>query len=136
MFLQFETKEDFVRWAQENLLSPHEVANLLGVSLQAVHQSVKNGKLTPLKKEPRFSLFLKEDILNRKKELEMLRSKYRPFEAIIDGYRVFANEYSPGKWEYHIYGVGLGTAAARRSEETYDSMEEALEAGIQTVKRK
>ncbi|UOF90742.1 DNA-binding protein [Fodinisporobacter ferrooxydans] len=81
MYLQFETKDEFIRWIQENLLSPHEVSEYLGVTPQAVNQSVKNGKLVPIKQEPRFSLFLKEDVENRKEELQTLRTKYRPWES-------------------------------------------------------
>jgi predicted DNA-binding protein YlxM (UPF0122 family) len=80
MYLQFETKEEFIKWVQENLLSPHEVAEHLGISLQAVNRSVRTGKLNPIKQESRFSLFLREDVLKRQEELKDLRAKYRPWE--------------------------------------------------------
>lgn len=41
---------------------------------------IKDGKLVPFKKMERVSLFLREDIEEKKKELEVLRSKYRPYE--------------------------------------------------------
>ncbi|WP_369699953.1 helix-turn-helix domain-containing protein [Alicyclobacillus sendaiensis] len=80
MYLQFETKADFIRWAQENILTPQEVAQMLGCSLQAVGQSVRNGKLKVLKKQERITLFLREDVTARAEKLNELRVKYRSHE--------------------------------------------------------
>lgn len=80
MYLQFETKEDFLKWAQENILTPQEVTALLDCSLQAVGQSVRNGKLSALKKHERTTLFLREDVQRRASELQTLRRKYRPYD--------------------------------------------------------
>ena len=80
MYLQFETKEGFLKWAVENILTTTEVEELLGASKQAVRQSVKNGKLSPLKEVGRVNLYLKEDVLHRKKELNSLLKKYRPYD--------------------------------------------------------
>ncbi len=80
VYLQFETKADFVRWAQENILTPQEVARMLDCSLQALGQSVRNGKLKTLKKQERVTLFLREDVEARGAELKDLRAKYRPYE--------------------------------------------------------
>ncbi|GLG01575.1 hypothetical protein Alches_16150 [Alicyclobacillus hesperidum subsp. aegles] len=82
MYLQFETKADFVRWAQENILTPQEVTEILECSLQAVRQSVQHGKLQPLKKHERITLFLREDVEARSEELKDLRAKYRPYEVM------------------------------------------------------
>ena len=80
MYLQFKTKSEFLTWVQDNILTPQEVQELLGVSQQSVNQSVQGGKLKVLKKQARTTLFLKEDVLARKAELGPLREKYRPYD--------------------------------------------------------
>lgn len=40
---------------------------------------IKDGKLVPFKKIERVSLFLRADI-EEKKELEIIREKYRPYD--------------------------------------------------------
>ncbi|GMA49303.1 hypothetical protein GCM10025857_06600 [Alicyclobacillus contaminans] len=81
MYLQFNSKADFVKWAQENILTPQEVTEILHCSPQAIRQSVQNGKLQPLKKHERTTLFLREDVERRGEELQELREKYRPYDT-------------------------------------------------------
>lgn len=80
MYLQFGTKQDFINWAKANILTPQEVTAILGISIQAVGQSVRNRKLPTLKKHERITLFLREDIEARKEKLVDLREKYRPYD--------------------------------------------------------
>lgn len=72
-----EEVEDFIR--NEVLTSP-EAIELLGISKARMTKLLEDGKVIPIKKLPRGSLFLRSDIEQKKKELEQLRKKYRPYD--------------------------------------------------------
>jgi len=72
-----EEVEDFIK---NEVLTTSEVVEMLGVTRQRVSQLISSGKLTPVKKLRGDSLFLRSDILEKKKELEVLRKKYRPYD--------------------------------------------------------
>ncbi len=69
--------EDFIR---NEVLTTSEVVEILGVTRQRVSQMIAGGKLNPIKKLRGDSLFLRSDIEEKKKELEALRKKYRPYD--------------------------------------------------------
>lgn len=52
---------------------------VIGISKVRISRMIKGGKLVPFKKMERVSLYLCEDI-GEKKELEKLRDKYRPHD--------------------------------------------------------
>jgi excisionase family DNA binding protein len=70
--------EDFIK---NEVLTTSEVSEFLGVTRQRVSQMISAGKLKPIKKLRGDSLFLRIDIEEKKKELEVLRKKYRPYDA-------------------------------------------------------
>ncbi|NTU28290.1 helix-turn-helix domain-containing protein [Bacillus tequilensis] len=69
--------EDFIR---REVLTTNEAAELLGVNRARMSQLISSGKLNPIKKLSGISLFLRADIVVKKKELEASRKKYRPYE--------------------------------------------------------
>lgn len=64
----------------DEVLTTPEAMNLLEISRARMSSLIKNGKLNPVKKSGAISLFLKSDILEKQKELLILRKKYRPYE--------------------------------------------------------
>lgn len=77
----FETREDLRRFVAEEVLNSTETIEFLGISRARLSQYIKEGKLMPIKKLPKDSLFLKADLEEKKKELEVARKKYRPFDT-------------------------------------------------------
>jgi len=69
--------EDFV---QNEVLTSSETQEILGISRARLNQLVSNAKLVPVKKLAGISLFLRSDVEEKKKELEELRKKYRPYD--------------------------------------------------------
>jgi len=76
----FESEEELLKFVKENFYFMKEAAEFLECSNQAINQSVKNGKLNPVKSSRAGSLFFKKHLEKRKKELEKLRKKYRPYD--------------------------------------------------------
>ncbi|MCY8973559.1 helix-turn-helix domain-containing protein [Bacillus atrophaeus] len=69
--------EDFIR---REVLTTNEAAELLGVNRARISQLISSGKLNPIKKLSGISLFLRTDLEEKKKELEVARKKYRPYD--------------------------------------------------------
>ncbi|MEC1663023.1 MULTISPECIES: helix-turn-helix domain-containing protein [Bacillus subtilis group] len=69
--------EDFIR---REVLTTNEAAELLGVKRARISQLINSGKLIPIKKLSGTSLFLRTDIVVKKKELEASRKKFRPYD--------------------------------------------------------
>ncbi|TES56215.1 DNA-binding protein [Halalkalibacterium halodurans] len=57
-----------------------EASEFLDVSRQRMSELIRAKKITPIKKSRGSSLFLREDLEQKKKELEQLRKKYRPYD--------------------------------------------------------
>lgn len=70
--------EDFVR---NEVLTAPEAIEILGITRARMSQLIKQGKITPVKKLDKVSLFLRVDVEEKRKELEALREKYRPYSA-------------------------------------------------------
>ncbi|KQL48122.1 DNA-binding protein [Bacillus sp. FJAT-21955] len=70
--------EDFV---VNEVLTSLEVQEVLNVNRQRISQLLNNGRLKPIKKIGKTTLFLKSDIKRLEKELGENRKKYRPFET-------------------------------------------------------
>jgi len=75
--ITLEAKREFIR---TSCYTTSESIELLEISRARLSAMIKNGKLTPAKKLAHTSLFLKDDLLRKKKELITLRQKYRPWE--------------------------------------------------------
>ena len=77
---KFEDKEKFLSFLYDEVLTTSEVMAVLGISKVRISTMIKDGKLVPFKKLERVSLFLCADIEEKKKELEILREKYRSYD--------------------------------------------------------
>lgn len=73
-------RDELIRIIQENVLTAAEATEMIGGTKQNFSSLVKRGKLTPIKEAGSVRLFLKSDVLERKREAEALRDKYRPYE--------------------------------------------------------
>ncbi|MFC9539962.1 helix-turn-helix transcriptional regulator [Lysinibacillus sp. NPDC056959] len=70
------SKEDFIKLVQSEILTSSEVLEELKVSRQSLSSLVKRGKLTPIKELPRVRLFLREDVEARKEIAKEIQAKY------------------------------------------------------------
>lgn len=78
MKYKFNSTEELIAFLRDNLLSTNEVTEILNVSKARVGQMVRDGKLFVIKEQPK--IFLKESIMERKREQDELRKKYRPYD--------------------------------------------------------
>lgn len=80
MDLNFSSREELKAFLSEEVLTSSEAIQILGISRARLSTMIKDGKIIPFKKMPKDSLFLRCELLDKKKELEHLRRKYRPYE--------------------------------------------------------
>jgi len=76
----FNTKDEFIKLVQSEILTTSEVLEKLEISRQALNSLVKRGKLVPVKELSRDKLYLREDIESRKEAAKELHTKYRPYD--------------------------------------------------------
>lgn len=62
------------------VLTTPEAIELLNISRARLSVLIKKGRVIPIKKLGCTSIFLKDDLLEAKKELDVLRKQYRPYE--------------------------------------------------------
>lgn len=72
-----ELKRRFIR---EFVLTSPEAIELLEISRPRLSKMIKDGKIEPVKKTGAISLFLKDDVLEKRNELIKLRRQFRPWE--------------------------------------------------------
>lgn len=77
---QFKDRDELRKFIQVNVLNSSEAREFLNISRARMSKMIKEDKLHPIKKLPKDSLFLKEDLEEKKRELEVLRKKYRPYD--------------------------------------------------------
>jgi hypothetical protein len=65
----FDSIEELRTFFQEQVINTNKVAEILGCTRQNVKRIVENGKLIPLKELEKDRLFLLEDVLKRKEEM-------------------------------------------------------------------
>jgi hypothetical protein len=75
--LKAEEKREFI--INEVLTTP-EAIELLGISIARMSAMIRTNKIKPVKKLGCVSLFLKEELIEKKSEMTHLRRKYRPYE--------------------------------------------------------
>jgi hypothetical protein len=63
----------------DEVLTSTECIELLGITRSRLSSLIRSKKIVPIKKAG-VQLYLKQDMLKKKAELERLRIKYRPFE--------------------------------------------------------
>lgn len=78
MKYQFSSTEDLLEFLNEEIISAAEAAEILEVSKARIGHLVRDGKLIVVKDQPK--MFLRSMVLEKKDELEMLRTKYRPYD--------------------------------------------------------
>ncbi|PEA52478.1 DNA-binding protein [Bacillus pseudomycoides] len=66
---KFETKEELIRFINDEIVNTSEALNILECSRQYLNKLVKEEKLIPIKEMVRDRLFFKQDILNRKAQM-------------------------------------------------------------------
>lgn len=76
----FNSKEEFIKLVQTEILTSSEVLEELQISRQSLNSLVKRGKLIPIKELPRDRMFLREDVDARKEAAKELNAKYRPYD--------------------------------------------------------
>lgn len=80
MEYHLKSRKEVEEFIINEVLTTGEAIELLGITRQNLNSLVKRGKLKPIKELPREKLFLKSDLMQRKKEQEELRKKYRPYD--------------------------------------------------------
>ncbi|MDA1581980.1 DNA-binding protein [Bacillus cereus] len=66
---KFETKEELVRFINDEIVNTSEALDILGCSRQNLNMMIKKEKITPIKEMVRDRLFFKEDILKSKEKM-------------------------------------------------------------------
>ncbi|PFE58955.1 DNA-binding protein [Bacillus cereus] len=74
------SRSDKRKFIKEQVLTTPEAIEVLGVSRARLSHMIKKGNITPVKKLECVSLFLKDDVISKREELEVLSVKYRPYE--------------------------------------------------------
>ncbi|TCT23403.1 AlpA family transcriptional regulator [Melghiribacillus thermohalophilus] len=80
MKFQLNSREEVEEFVRNEVLTTSEAIKILGISRQAMSNKIRDGKIKPVKKLRGDSLFLRSDIEEKKRELEVLRKKYRPYD--------------------------------------------------------
>lgn len=62
------------------VLTTPEAIELLNISRARLSVLIKKGRVIPVKKLGCTSIFLKDDLLEAKKEMDVLRKQYRPYD--------------------------------------------------------
>lgn len=82
MKYHLDSKEEVKDFIKSEVLVTSEAMEILDVSRSRMSVLIKTGKLEPVKKLGNVSLFLRADIEEKKKELEVLREKYQPYNQL------------------------------------------------------
>ncbi|AWC33274.1 MULTISPECIES: helix-turn-helix domain-containing protein [Bacillus cereus group] len=80
MKYHLNSREEVENFIRNEVLTTPEAMEILEISRVRMSAMIKAGKLVPIKKLGNVSLFLRKDIAEKKKELEVLRAKYRPYD--------------------------------------------------------
>lgn len=65
----FKTKDDLIRFIQDEIVNTSEALEILGCSRQNLNYMVQTDKVKPIKELPRDRLYFKEDILKSKEQM-------------------------------------------------------------------
>ncbi|WP_420870474.1 helix-turn-helix domain-containing protein [Halalkalibacterium halodurans] len=80
MKYEFNSKQELLEFVSREVLTTSEATKFLGITRQRMSKLINDGKIVPVKKLRGDSLFFREDLEQKKKELEQLRKKYRPYD--------------------------------------------------------
>ncbi|HDR6822044.1 DNA-binding protein [Bacillus thuringiensis] len=65
----FKTKDDLIRFIQDEIVNTSEALEILGCSRQNLNVMVQKEKVKPIKEMSRDRLYFKEDILKSKEQM-------------------------------------------------------------------
>ena len=60
--------EDFIGFVRHRIVNTNEACQLLGCSRQNIDDLMKRDKLHPIRKDAKYKLFLKSEIMQRRKQ--------------------------------------------------------------------
>ncbi|MDO6632866.1 DNA-binding protein [Bacillus thuringiensis] len=66
---KFETKNELIRFIQDEIVNTSEALDILGCSRQNLNVMVQKEKVKPIKEMSRDRLYFKEDILKSKEQM-------------------------------------------------------------------
>ncbi|EEM80336.1 MULTISPECIES: hypothetical protein [Bacillus cereus group] len=66
---KFETKDDLIRFIQDEIVNTSEALDILGCSRQNLNVMIQKEKVKPIKEMSRDRLYFKEDILKSKEQM-------------------------------------------------------------------
>ncbi|EJP81440.1 DNA-binding protein [Bacillus cereus] len=66
---KFETKDELIRFIQDEIVNTSEALDILGCSRQNLNVMVQKEKVKPIKEMSRDRLYFKEDILKSKEQM-------------------------------------------------------------------
>lgn len=73
-------KFDKRKFVQEEVMLTADALVFLEISRPRLNMLIKQGKIEPVIRTGATSVFLRDDLIKKKKELIELRKKYRPYE--------------------------------------------------------
>ncbi|KUH46050.1 hypothetical protein M2E15_2914 [Bacillus mycoides] len=73
-------KFDKRKFVQEEVMLTADALAFLEISRPRLNMLIKQGKIEPVIRTGATSVFLRDDLIKKKKELIELRKKYRPYE--------------------------------------------------------
>lgn len=80
MEYHFKNRQEVEDFIQNEVLTSAEAQELLNVNRQRLSKLIEEGRILPVKKEGRVTLFIRSDVERLKVDLEAGRRKYRPYE--------------------------------------------------------
>ncbi|MGR6008167.1 DNA-binding protein [Bacillus cereus] len=66
---KFETKEELIRFINDEIINTSEALDILGCSRQNLNKMIKNEKIIPIKEMVRDRLYFKDDVLKSKEQM-------------------------------------------------------------------
>lgn len=66
---KFDTKDDLIRFIQDEIVNTSEALDILGCSRQNLNVMIQKEKVKPIKEMSRDRLYFKEDILKSKEQM-------------------------------------------------------------------
>ena len=81
MEYHLNSRKEVEEFIKNEVLTTAEVKEILNVTRQRLHVLASSGKLKPVKKLKRESLYLRTDVERVQEELIVLRKKYRPYDS-------------------------------------------------------
>ncbi|PFD95464.1 DNA-binding protein [Bacillus cereus] len=67
---KFETKEELIRFINDEIVNTSEALDILGCSRKNLNMMIKKEKIKPIKEMVRDRLFFKEDVLKSKEQMK------------------------------------------------------------------